>query len=415
MTNNFVNKTLRHVVTDTNSSYTLAPFDDRLMQELVSAGINGRHLGVDLNTGAEHQDLDDYIASLCNLSFGCYLRHSITWTIAYLIAYIIVFLIGLIGNLSVLWIIYALRKQTNSSVSVSSNKVFYRFVGNLALADLLVVLFCLPPTLIGNIFGPWLLGRFICKAVPYLQGVSVNASVYTLVAISIDRFYAIYYPLGRKCGKNLCRIVITLIWILSFGVSFPWLIYFELMPMFTEKYTELQICQDVWPTPSAAKTYFLVVNLGFQYLLPLSIIAFFYILILLKIGRRRLPKLARHLPANLKDGNQQSNHVIERSKIKVFKMLIVIVMLFALSWLPLYVIFAFIKLGPTLDENSWTTQLLTTGAPIAQWLGASNSCVNPILYFFFNNKFRSFYKNSWKKTFSCLSSQRDDKTIVTAV
>ena len=33
----------------------------------------------------------------------------------------------------------------------------------------------------------WVLGRMVCKAVPYLQGVSVNASVYTLVAISIDR------------------------------------------------------------------------------------------------------------------------------------------------------------------------------------------------------------------------------------
>jgi len=97
-------------------------------------------------------NIEDYIKTLCNISFGCYLRHSITWTIAYLIAYLIVFLIGLIGNLSVLWIIYTLRKQKGTS-SVSSNKVFYRFVGNLALADLLVVLLCLPPTLIGNIFG----------------------------------------------------------------------------------------------------------------------------------------------------------------------------------------------------------------------------------------------------------------------
>ena len=97
--------------------------------------------------------VNDFLKDLCHLSYGCYLRRSITWTIAYLIAYLIVFLIGLIGNLSVLWIIYAIRKQTNNSVSVSSNKVFYRFVGNLALADLLVVIFCLPPTLIGNIFG----------------------------------------------------------------------------------------------------------------------------------------------------------------------------------------------------------------------------------------------------------------------
>nr|XP_046918057.1 uncharacterized protein LOC124498358 [Dermatophagoides farinae] len=108
-----------------------------------------------------------------------------------------------------------------------SNQVFYRFVCNLALADLLVVLFCLIPTLIGNIYLPWVLGRSVCKAVPYLQGVSVNASVYTLVAISIDRFYAIYYPLSKKCSTRMCWTTIILIWLFSMIISFPWLVYFD--------------------------------------------------------------------------------------------------------------------------------------------------------------------------------------------
>jgi len=65
------------------------------------------------------------------------------------------------------------------------------------------------------------------------------------------------------------------------------------------------------------KAHFLIVNLGLQYLIPLSIIALFYILILKKIAERKLPKLARHLPSNVKDGNRQSSLVIERSKVKV--------------------------------------------------------------------------------------------------
>lgn len=34
----------------------------------------------------------------------------------------------------------------------------------------------------------WFLGWFMCKAVAYIQGVSVAASVYSLVAVSLDRY-----------------------------------------------------------------------------------------------------------------------------------------------------------------------------------------------------------------------------------
>lgn len=33
----------------------------------------------------------------------------------------------------------------------------------------------------------WVLGWLMCKTVPYVQGLSVAASVYSLVAVSLDR------------------------------------------------------------------------------------------------------------------------------------------------------------------------------------------------------------------------------------
>ncbi|CAH0381766.1 unnamed protein product [Bemisia tabaci] len=38
-----------------------------------------------------------------------------------------------------------------------------------------------------HILKTWVLGWYMCKVVPYVQGVSVAASVYSLIAVSIDR------------------------------------------------------------------------------------------------------------------------------------------------------------------------------------------------------------------------------------
>jgi hypothetical protein len=58
-------------------------------------------------------------------------------------AYVLVFLVGLIGNLLVIQVIFRVpRMRTVTNL----------FIANLAFADLLVICFCMPATLMSNLF-----------------------------------------------------------------------------------------------------------------------------------------------------------------------------------------------------------------------------------------------------------------------
>ncbi|GFQ69061.1 neuropeptide SIFamide receptor [Trichonephila clavata] len=229
----------------------------------------------------------------------------------------------------------------------------------------------------------WILGLFLCKAVAYLQGVSVCASVNTLVAISVDRFLAICYPMTWQITSRGCRVIIATIWLFSFTLTLPWTVYFRLILIGkTTENDNLYVCREIWPNEHMGVIYFIVANLVLCYLFPLLVILICYGFIWLKVWKRELPGEGMH-----------NNGLVQRSKVKVIKMLFVVVLVFMGSWLPLYAIFTRIKIGEPYPENSLEEFIIQVSAPVAQWLGASNSCINPVLYAFFNTKLRAGFKS----------------------
>ena len=74
--------------------------------------------------------------------------------------YLLVFVAGVGGNLLVCWAVWrnkCLRTVTNF------------FLTNLAVADVMTILFCLPPSFAQTIWETWFLGDALCKLVTYLQ------------------------------------------------------------------------------------------------------------------------------------------------------------------------------------------------------------------------------------------------------
>ena len=169
-----------------------------------------------------------------------------------------------------------------------------------------------------------------------------------------------------------------MIWTWAAVLALPWLLFFDLSHA-DEEQPSLVFCVENWPWEMNGNVYFTLVNFVLFYVLPLGIISLCYFFIWLRVWRRQLPDDSAVSRVEL---------MHQRAKVSVLKTLIFVVALFTVSWLPLYAIFLRLKLGPGVVEGSVEESVLDLALPIAQWLGSSNSCVNPILYAFFNVKFR---------------------------
>lgn len=66
-------------------------------------------------------------------------------------------------------------------------------------------------------------------------------------------------------------------------------------------------------------------------------------------------------------------------------MVFVVILTFAVSWFPLYCVFAVVKFS---DEDENVQTVVEIIVPIAQWLGAANSCINPYLFAHMDMRFR---------------------------
>ncbi|XP_067671931.1 neuropeptide SIFamide receptor-like isoform X2 [Haliotis asinina] len=299
--------------------------------------------------------------------FYAFVKQPIYMVVVLSLAYGMVFILAVLGNVCVVAIICQ-DKRFHSAT--------YVFLVNLAISDLLVAIFCLPITLMTNLFNGWRFGAFMCKAVPYLQGISVCASVNTLAAIALDRYLAICYVFKFKMTMRIARMILMVVWILALSIMVPWAVYYTQVDYQTNLQL-LYICIQRWPRPGQDREFFLGAIFLFCYAIPLSFIVVCYFFIGIKVWNRDAP------------GITTERGVIQKSKIRVVKMLAVVVFLFALSWLPLYAVTLKLYFFPPHDLSDEMKTIQDFVIPLAQWLGTSNSCMNPLVYCLFSKRIRA--------------------------
>lgn len=132
--------------------------------------------------------------------------------------YAAAFLFGLLSNV---FVIAAVIKYRDILKEFRNE-----FIGNLAMADLIICIVSVPVNAFIDFSKVWIFGSVACRIIPFLQGLCVLVSSFTLSAIAIDRYFRIVK--SRKLEHITRSGLILGIWITSCVVSIPLAINSEL-------------------------------------------------------------------------------------------------------------------------------------------------------------------------------------------
>ncbi|XP_051775894.1 neuropeptide FF receptor 2-like [Erpetoichthys calabaricus] len=335
-----------------------------------------------------------------NATFSQYYQHSLAVAASYILSYLFIFILCMIGN-GLVCLIVLKNKRMRTVTNL--------FILNLAISDLLVGIFCVPTTLVDNLItAGWPFSNAVCKMSGLVQGMSVSASVFTLVAIAVDRFRCIVYPFKPKLTLPEAVITIVIIWVLAVAIMCPSAVMLMVSQMedhyiiYDSDYNQtfpMYSCYEDWPDTEMRKIYTTVL-FAHIYLAPLTLITLMYSRIGVKLYSSSMP-VSEHTAVN--SNHPEGRNVVSRKKIKIIKMLIVVALLFMVSWLPLWTLMLLTDYANlSTDQLNLMTSYIF---PFAHWLAFSNSSINPIIYGYFNENFKRGFQAAFK--FQCCYEEMD--------
>ena len=270
-------------------------------------------------------------------------------------------IVDLVGNTMVILVVLQ-----NESMKTPVN---YLLV-NLAAADMLVgvffgIQFIIAPALTHpeNKTGDFLC-KFVTGGIPGWVG--AVASVFSLVAIAIERYYAVMYP-HRQRGK-LTKIKIGMFAIGSWVLALLWVG----VGFFTTFYdSEKKSCDLSWSKEIYANVY----TVGWTVVagvMPLGIMGFLYARVVYRLWFTNQERDVTHM-------------ALLRHRKRVTKLVIAVTIVYALCWVPELKIYF---LGFT-----GAIQLQTIHINIASALVFFNSTINPVVYALQSSIFRGHLRD----------------------
>ncbi|XP_023966760.1 leukotriene B4 receptor 2 isoform X2 [Chrysemys picta bellii] len=260
-------------------------------------------------------------------------------------------LIGLPGNLFVVWSI--LWKMKPSSRSVTCLLVL-----NLAMADGAVLLLT-PFFILFLTFKTWFFSLAVCKGVYYLCCVNMYASIFIIMLMSVDRCLAVSRPYLSQAirKKRLVVKILAALWAAAILLAVPAFVYRQLL----SDPSGWQICEPCHATPGLAVFHFTMETVV-AFVVPFAVIVGCYSTILVRLRGRRW----------------------HRRGARTGKLIAAVVLCFAALWVPYHVVNVLqvasnIASGRAAEILGHAWKAGRAGATALAFLSSS---INPVLYVF---------------------------------
>ncbi|XP_071760327.1 prolactin releasing hormone 2 receptor [Centroberyx gerrardi] len=287
--------------------------------------------------------------------------------------YSAVVLVACCGNLLLLLLIWLNKKRHNTTNFL---------IGNLALVDLVMCIFCVPLTA-SYAFDKrgWIFGCFMCHFVSVMQSAAVYAAVLSLMAIAVDRYVVVAYPIRKRAGCQFCCGLVVLIWLSSLALSTPTALHTVYLDLQAAG-LQMAVCEEFWQGEERGRLIYSCFILFFSYFVPLAAVSISYCAISYQLRQRSTSGLMPS-PA-LRSARAAWSH----RRRKTFCLLLVSVLCFAFSWLPIQVV----NLIRDLDTDfSILGKNYVNVIQVSSHLFAmSSACYNPFIYASLHDKFLAY-------------------------
>ncbi|XP_054655049.1 mu-type opioid receptor [Dunckerocampus dactyliophorus] len=292
--------------------------------------------------------------------------------------YSIVCVVGLVGNVLVMYIIVRYTKMKTATNI---------YIFNLALADALVTS-TLPFQSVNYLMGTWPFGDILCKMAMSIDYYNMFISIFTLTTMSIDRYVAVCHPvkaLDFRTPRN-AKIVNVCNWILSSAIGLP--VMFMASTVVTP--SSIVDCKLIFPHPSWYwDTMLKICVFIFAFIMPVLIITVCYGLMILRLKSVRMLS-----------GSQEKDRNLRR----ITRMVLVVVAVFIVCWTPIHI---FVIITALINIPSSTLQTITWHFCIA--LGYTNSSLNPVLYGYLDENFKRCFREFCSSSPSLLELQNSSR------